>query len=641
MFGDFVFLDVNLYFMKLLIYSFFIFFSFSVLAQPKGAELKERNGVECYIHVVQPGNTLYGLHRLYNAEIDDILKYNPDLKINFEEGDEVYIPLSIIVTKTKKEEKQKLEEIKQVPKLHEVVSKETLYGISRKYNTTIDYLKAQNEVLKEGLKPGQKLIVGYESIENKSNQKKRDFIEVKQVSDGSIVENSLDSMLPKKKLLGLKDSLGFRPDVIVKHVVLEGETLYSISKRYMIPLKELYNYNNIKRTGISKGDILQVPVINNNGGRVETREISKLVELKIDSNYFHEKKTGYKIAVMLPFFLDKIHNDTLVNKDFIRMVSNLSTEFLMGLELALDSISLYDVSAEFTVYDTQNDSSQVALILDSLLHQEVDLVVGPFFTKRITEVASWCYDNKVKMICPVSTNTSVLKGNPYVDIAIASNFTLIEGLANYTIKNKGEAKVILIDPNNDSDKLLYDHFRESYLSNVSDDAEILVEASMEDYKIHIQKTGETILVFPSTDEGLSLNFVSDLMSYTDNRHNNVKIFSTKEWLNYESMKGSYMNKFNVHFAAPNNFSFKDSNIIEVAKIYRDKYGTDLTKISALGYDIATFLTHKYFFHNSSFYEGLMGDVKMYQKGEGNGFENNSVWIIHQKDYELLKVNDDK
>ena len=323
MFGDFVFLDVNLYFMKLLIYSFFIFFSFSVLAQPEGAELKERNGVECYIHVVQPGNTLYGLHRLYNAEIDDILKYNPDLKINFEEGDEVYIPLSIMVTKTKKEEKQKLEEIKQVPKLHEVVSKETLYGISRKYNTTIDYLKAQNEVLKEGLKPGQKLIVGYESIENKSNQKKRDFIEVKQVSDGSIVENSLDSMLSKKKLLGLKDSLGFRPDVIVKHVVLEGETLYSISKRYMIPLKELYNYNNIKRTGISKGDILQVPVINNNGGRVETREISKLVELKIDSNYFHEKKTGYKIAVMLPFFLDKIHNDTLVNKDFIRMVSNL------------------------------------------------------------------------------------------------------------------------------------------------------------------------------------------------------------------------------------------------------------------------------------------------------------------------------
>ena len=85
MFGDFVFLDVNLYFMKLLIYSFFIFFSFSVLAQPKGAELKERNGVECYIHVVQPGNTLYGLHRLYNAEIDDILKYNPDLKINFED----------------------------------------------------------------------------------------------------------------------------------------------------------------------------------------------------------------------------------------------------------------------------------------------------------------------------------------------------------------------------------------------------------------------------------------------------------------------------------------------------------------------------------------------------------------------------
>jgi LysM repeat protein len=622
--------------MKHLICYLLFLSSFNVLAQPKGANVTEKDGVECYVHVIKPGNTLYGLHRLYNTDIKDIIRYNPNIEVDFKEGDEVIIPLSII----KNQEKEEGQQLQELPQFHKVESKETLYGISRKYGTTIDYLKEKNEVLKEGLRPGQKIIVGYVK-EEKQNNSSVAVRGVNKIKTDTISVNNTISPIIKSKTVQVKDSSGFIPDVIVKHRVLEGETLYSISKRYMIPLMELYNYNEIKRTGISKGDIINVPVINENGSKVSEREVSKVFINQVDSNYFHDRKKNYKIAVLLPFFLDDIKNDTLPNKDFINVVSGLSTDFLMGFELALDSLKVNGVSSLFKVYDTKNDSSHVASILDSLLIQGVDLVVGPFFPERIAEVASWSYDNKIKMICPVSTNTAVLKGNPFVDIAISSDFTLIEALAKYTISNRGDAKVVLVNPNNDSDKLLYDHYRETYLSNVQEESEIIVEASLKDFKIHIQKTGQTILVFPSTDEGNSLEFVSDLMSYTDNRNKNVKIFSTKEWLSFENMKGSYMNKFEVHFAAPNDFNFKDSSILEVARDYREVYSTDLTKISALGFDIASYISNYYLLHNLGVFHGVMGDIKMIQKGEGNGFENSSFRILYQKDYEIFKVEDGK
>lgn len=625
--------------MKYLFFYFFILFSFSVVAQPKGAEVTVKDGVECYVHIIKPGNTLYGLHRLYNATISDIIKYNPKIESDFKEGAEVFIPLSIV----KVEEEKKREEFTESPQYHVVKSKETLYGISRKYGTTIDYLKEKNEVLKEGLKPGQKIIIGYQKEEKTKKISVSDKVENEIKIDSVSVSVSNNNISPsvKNESIHIRDSSTFKPDFIVKHRVLEGETLYSISKRYMIPLKELYNFNEIKRTGISKGDMINVPVVNDNGNKVSVREVSEVFIDEIDSNYFHVKKKDYKIAVLLPFFLEDINNDTLPNKDFIDVVSGLSTDFLMGLELALDSSKIFGVSSLFKVYDTQNDSSHVASILDSLLIQGVDLIVGPFFSERITEVASWCQTNKVKMICPVSTNTAVLKGNPFVDIAISSNFTLIEELAKYTIKNRGDAKVVLINPNNDSDKLLYDHYRETYLSNVQDETEGFVEATLNDFKLHIQKTGQTILIFLSTNEGNSMEFVSDLMSYTDNRNKNVKIYSTKEWLSFDNMKGSYMNKFDVHFAVPNDFNFKDSTIIDIARDYREVYNTDLTKISALGFDIASYITNYYLLHNYGVFHGVMGDIEMVQKGEGNGFENSSVWIMHQQDFELFKVEDDK
>ncbi|MBT4775739.1 MAG: LysM peptidoglycan-binding domain-containing protein, partial [Crocinitomicaceae bacterium] len=56
------------------------FFVGSVFSQPEGAETKFINGKEFYLHKVKSGSTIYGIHKLYNVGIEDILSANPTAK---------------------------------------------------------------------------------------------------------------------------------------------------------------------------------------------------------------------------------------------------------------------------------------------------------------------------------------------------------------------------------------------------------------------------------------------------------------------------------------------------------------------------------------------------------------------------------
>ncbi|MFA0960979.1 LysM peptidoglycan-binding domain-containing protein [Roseivirga sp. BDSF3-8] len=101
---------------------------------------------------------------------------------------------------------------------HTVQAGETLYGISRSYNVTVDDLKKWNNLGDNGLKPGQELIV-----------KKPD---VKQPSD------KVKSII---------------------HVVQAGETLYGIARKYNITLQQLMEANDMKEFDLTVGKELNIP----------------------------------------------------------------------------------------------------------------------------------------------------------------------------------------------------------------------------------------------------------------------------------------------------------------------------------------------------------------------------------------------
>lgn len=115
-------------------------------------------------HKVQPKETLFSISRMYSVTVDDIKAWN-NLKDNsISVGQELLVSKSavaavpqttptVIATSTVPTQPTTLKTT------HTVASGETMYGISRTYNISVDQLKAWNGLTANELKMGQVLMI--------------------------------------------------------------------------------------------------------------------------------------------------------------------------------------------------------------------------------------------------------------------------------------------------------------------------------------------------------------------------------------------------------------------------------------------------------------------------------------------------
>lgn len=108
-------------------------------------------------HVVQAGETLYSLSKKYNTTVAVLIELNPEIVNNtLSTGVTIKVPAILGVgTATNS--------VKGNAILYTVRKKETLYSLSKRYNTTVENLMLWNNLGEPTIEEGALLIVGYES----------------------------------------------------------------------------------------------------------------------------------------------------------------------------------------------------------------------------------------------------------------------------------------------------------------------------------------------------------------------------------------------------------------------------------------------------------------------------------------------
>ncbi|MDN4164206.1 LysM peptidoglycan-binding domain-containing protein [Cytophagales bacterium LB-30] len=114
-------------------------------------------------HTVAPSETLYSLSRKYQVSVDDIKQWNNLSSNELSIGQELIIRPAKAVSQVKETtstavQTQASSASDQV--IHTVDISQTLFSISRMYNTTVDQIKAWNALTSNEISVGQKLIVG-------------------------------------------------------------------------------------------------------------------------------------------------------------------------------------------------------------------------------------------------------------------------------------------------------------------------------------------------------------------------------------------------------------------------------------------------------------------------------------------------
>ncbi len=130
-------------------------------------------------HIVGPKESLSSIGRLYNINGRELANYNHiDYDKGLSLGQVLKIPIKPgnAVVQTPAPVPEKPAEAKpvlkqtQIPIYHTVEKKQTLYAISKQYNTTVDNIKKWNSLSADGLSEGAKIIVGYSGATNKMTQ---------------------------------------------------------------------------------------------------------------------------------------------------------------------------------------------------------------------------------------------------------------------------------------------------------------------------------------------------------------------------------------------------------------------------------------------------------------------------------------
>ncbi|MFO7722022.1 MAG: LysM peptidoglycan-binding domain-containing protein [Bacteroidales bacterium] len=123
----------------------------------EGVTVTEKEVDSVIIHNVQRGESLFGIAQTYKVHIDSIVAWNPELKDKpLRKGQDIRI-----ISKIRKIQITTLIEPTLIPEterydtiLHQIQDKETIWGLAKRYNTTVEQIMAINPELKDGLKKG-------------------------------------------------------------------------------------------------------------------------------------------------------------------------------------------------------------------------------------------------------------------------------------------------------------------------------------------------------------------------------------------------------------------------------------------------------------------------------------------------------
>lgn len=449
---------------------------------------------EFIYHVVKKSETVYSISRQYNVPFASIYQYNPESKNELLENEIILIPKQLSDTKTDgliREDSSYY--------YHQIQAQETPYSLARRYHSNVNDILTLNNLAVENFNAGLIIRIPKAHVqtagERSANETGEYFMHRIEQGDTfysyqrrfGVTQEQLVALNPALKeglLAGLiikvpaskiqqVEVIPVVADNFIKHHVVAGENLFSLSRQYEINVLNIRELNpELKNRGLIAGEIVLIPKItesityqSDTPGRGIVLpevlfEVVKKPEPDYRKDYTIQKDDTFRISMFLPLFFNinesqnsfsRSGNDTArldslkkydksILEKYYRietnrmgvpvdtvLIDNLEKReerslyqhsrpfvyFYQGFLLALDSMQKAGVNIRLDLYDSENDPK----VIDKALHNSdfinTDLIVGPVDVRLQTKLSAFSYKNQIPMVSPLSSNEEVLLKNPF------------------------------------------------------------------------------------------------------------------------------------------------------------------------------------------------------------------------------------
>jgi len=323
---------------------------------------------------------------------------------------------------------------------HKVKKKETLYGLARKYNVTIDQIKEFNPLIdKIGLKKKMQLkIPVYPIVEVPKAVPLKEGLEKYLVQPKEtkwrlayrygITIQELETLNPQ-----IKEGLKIGQEIVIpKRTAEETKALEESFNYYKVKPKEGF-YRLEKKLGVTEADLIALnPTLPETGlqeGMILKIAPQNTGDLKVEDDLLIEKvrledsvftNTSVQLAAFLPFKTSSIEFDSIEKTTALLKKRNLHTiaiDFYMGMALAVEKADSLGISVNLNVLDSQNNKQMIRDQVEMIDWTGVQGMIGPLIPSNFDFAAQLPFLKDILMVAPLSSKKIQQQENVFQSVS--------------------------------------------------------------------------------------------------------------------------------------------------------------------------------------------------------------------------------
>lgn len=626
------------------------------LSEIKSYKKGDPTGFEQYT-IESNSETAYSVSKKFGITVEEIYSYNPEIQ-RLRKGLTIRIPqwefreIKTVSTSAKNQVETTTQKGGMIE--HTVVSGETLYGLTKKYNVSESEIRKYNPDA-GNLKAGVKILIPVKS----------------EIAVVKVEPNPLE-------IVGYE----------MIHQVESGETLYGITRKYGISEADL-RMANPGFIALQSGMKLKIPPPETNATRENATEKSEKVQVPVTNpavvlNSGCEKlpvavagNQTYSVALFLPLFLDanaglntKIEQPIVDSVEFevnetdtvVEMSEPQSPlykfygnslnflQFYEGVLVAIDSMQKAGMKVKLNVYDTKDNPETVRTLVGKGILGNTDLIIGPVYENVQKEVAAIAREKQIPIVSPFTPKSALINTNPlyfqinptreYIAEAtvdmIADNFKGSNFIVVKTSQYEGTAEGQLVER----------------IKNIVGGGGIRFQVY--DFKRERAKglrailspEKENVVYLPTTDEGELSVAISNLNNLAGDFPITL-VAQANFQQRYPSIDIAHFHNLKMHYINPYFVDYTDVNTIAYVEKFKLNFGTEPNSYGIQGFDAAYYFLNALFWYGKDFGKCIethqlklvQGSYAFKRISPGSGYLNKGVSVIkYTPAFEVMRKN---
>ena len=550
-------------------------------------------------HQVLPKETLYGIQKKYGVTEEALKQVNPFLE---KDGLQIGQTLTIPTNKTQKLAAESTEKAV----YHYVLPKETKYSIAKQYGISLQELERKNPEVVTNLPEGFKLLI-------KGNAVKTDVIPVK-----AEIKKEIITATPAVKIADAKS--------YKEYTVKPKETLYGLSKMFIITQEELLKLNPALSEGVREGMVLKVP---GTSAEIVTAQETKKEYTELSKVKSKERK---KLVLLLPFNIAKIESDS-INSTSKRLKKdkflNMTLDFYAGALIAIDSAKTLGLNIDISIFDSQetkNSSAITSLVSNNDL-QNTNVVIGPFYQSNVDKTAELLLSNDVAVISPLSKDQGVSFANVFQSVPSPD---AVKNAMFEFMRSKGGNMIAVVDKKKGSIiKYIKENQKDVQFSVLNGNGGV----SGENLKSLFVKDKINYVVMETANTGMIKATVAAMLGSMSTYKVQLVILEPNETLDTDEVSIANLAKLNLMYPSVNRENESPEALI-FEKEFKKKNRIDPTVFATRGFDL-TFDTMMRMSQGEKYQDTVENsateqvDNKFeFYKQESGGYANKGIYILY-------------